>query len=640
MKVNSNLLPMKAHYFFVFAATAPMLPFLPLVGRQLGIQSGIPLVYTVLPFVGILAKFFAGGVADAKGVHKNLLLGALCITTLGFFSIYFAPGIPKSSVVTVSTNLSLDCSPVASYLRHRHTKEPCGRHDYLATIAEHTLASCTVQCSLSEDSINDGDSQDLCKAWNISLSACQGDLSFTSTIDLYHGEREGTDTYIPIVDVSIFNSTRNRNSDTSVVSVRDRTGTKSSGNGSTNSDGLLDHPVCLSTVRVFKCTGVCQNPALMQYLDAPEVPPTLAQILHYPQFWIFMSLMLVAWSSFASVVTLSDTICFMLIGRHGGEYGRQRVWGSIGWGFCVMLAGALIDTVSGSSADKDYTPAFLLTLALFIMDIASVTRIRLPRAGEETSENTPGPKKSSVMSSCLTCGPLVMQLLSEPRVVVFVISCIVVGASTGALWTYQLMLVEEVAITWNCDFHWIKLLDGLMLGVQCFMGELPFFLLAGVLLKKLGHVMCMTIVIATFGLRFVLYSFVWNPWMFLPIEVLQGLTFGLFYTTMASYASVVARPGTEATMQAMVGAAFEGVGIAIGGSMGGAIFFQYGGQTLFLVLGIFNLIFSVVFAATNWGINKCQPDTAAYHTHYPVLSAEPITSELSSSDAAPVLMRS
>lgn len=68
------------------------------------------------------------------------------------------------------------------------------------------------------------------------------------------------------------------------------------------------------------------------------------------------------------------------------------------------------------------------------------------------------------------------------------------------------MLVEEVAAEWQCDFRWFKLLDGLMLGIQCFVGELPFFLLAGVLLKKLGHIVCMTIVIFTFGLRFVLYG--------------------------------------------------------------------------------------------------------------------------------------
>jgi len=40
-----------------------------------------------------------------------------------------------------------------------------------------------------------------------------------------------------------------------------------------------------------------------------------------------------------------------------------------------------------------------------------------------------------------------------------------------------------------------------------------------------------------------------NPWYILPIELMNGVTFGLFYATMASYASIVAPPGTDATMQ-------------------------------------------------------------------------------------------
>jgi len=51
-----------------------------------------------------------------------------------------------------------------------------------------------------------------------------------------------------------------------------------------------------------------------------------------------------------------------------------------------------------------------------------------------------------------------------------------------------------------------------------------------------------------------------DPWWVLPIELLQGFTFGLFYATMVSYGSMVAPPGTETTMQALVGAAFGGVG--------------------------------------------------------------------------------
>ena len=51
-------------------------------------------------------------------------------------------------------------------------------------------------------------------------------------------------------------------------------------------------------------------------------------------------------------------------------------------------------------------------------------------------------------------------------------------------------------------------------------------------------------------------------------------------------------------------------GVAIGGSVGGAVFFQFGGKTLFFYLGIFNFLFAAVFVVLNWAISKCQPDTS------------------------------
>lgn len=71
----------------------------------------------------------------------------------------------------------------------------------------------------------------------------------------------------------------------------------------------------------------------------------------------------------------------------------------------------------------------------------------------------------------------------------------------------------------------------------------------------------MSLVLLSFGLRFLLYSVLTNPWWVLPIEFLNGSTFGMAYAAMASYASIVAPPGTEATTQGLVGAVFEGLGI-------------------------------------------------------------------------------
>lgn len=76
--------------------------------------------------------------------------------------------------------------------------------------------------------------------------------------------------------------------------------------------------------------------------------------------------------------------------------------------------------------------------------------------------------------------------------------------------------------------------------------------ITGYLLRKVGHGNMMSLVLFAFGVRFILYSTLTNPWWVLPIEMLQGITFGMFYPTMTSYANIVSPPGTETTVQVVI----------------------------------------------------------------------------------------
>lgn len=118
--------------------------------------------------------------------------------------------------------------------------------------------------------------------------------------------------------------------------------------------------------------------------------------------------------------------------------------------------------------------------------------------------------------------------------------------------------MKFVGVLFSCDQQSrMKTLQGLAMGIQCFGGELPFFFISGWLLKKIGHINAMTLVLFTFGIRLFLYSLLSNPWLVLPIELMQGVTFGVFYSTMATYASIVAPPGTAATLQVILAKLFS-----------------------------------------------------------------------------------
>lgn len=50
-------------------------------------------------------------------------------------------------------------------------------------------------------------------------------------------------------------------------------------------------------------------------------------------------------------------------------YGRQRVWGTIGFGITAFLAGYAVDYWSKGDVIKTYTPAFILVFIFTIVDL-------------------------------------------------------------------------------------------------------------------------------------------------------------------------------------------------------------------------------------------------------------------------------
>lgn len=218
----------------------------------------------------------------------------------------------------------------------------------------------------------------------------------------------------------------------------------------------------------------------------------------------------------------------------------------------------------------------------------------------------------------------------------FLIWCIFVGLCTALVWNFLLWHLEVLGNNiQGCNGqNSMKTLQGLAMGIQCFGGELPFLFLSGWILQKIGHVNAMSLVLGAFGVRLLLYSFLVNPWYVLPIELLNGLTFGIFYSTMTSYASIVAPPGTEATMQVsflfvfekykskrkikfqgLVGAIFEGVGVSIGSFVGGLLFESIGGSETFRIYGIVALVACLVHILVQLLLRKYSKDKTGKLNH-------------------------
>ncbi|CAH2034832.1 unnamed protein product, partial [Iphiclides podalirius] len=342
-------------------------------------------------------------------------------------------------------------------------------------------------------------------------------------------------------------------------------------------DGSIHYPNCLDKaayvagIEIFrpKCQIQCDNSTInVWFQSASDSHNNTTQYTR--QFWFFFLLMIISWIGQAVVVTFADAICFNLLGTRVPLFGKQRLWGSVGWGIFSLLTGTLIDWFS-EGAYKDYTVAFILMFVFMCGDVIVSAFIK--------TEST----RISV-NILVDVGTL----LSSVPTFVFMLWTIAVGLCTGLLWQFLFWLIEDIYGCDNSDY--VKTLQGLASAIQTFCGEIPFMFASGHILNKLGHINTMSLVLFAFGVRFILYSYLTNAWWLLPIEMLQGVTIGMFYPTMASYANAVSPPGTETTVQGLVGAVFEGVGTSLGSFIGGRMYESYGGPNTFRWFGIGSLV--------------------------------------------------
>lgn len=60
-------------------------------------------------------------------------------------------------------------------------------------------------------------------------------------------------------------------------------------------------------------------------------------------FWLYFGLRFVGTTMISASVTVMDPIALTLIQKHGGEYGRERLFSTIGMAIFSPLTGILID---------------------------------------------------------------------------------------------------------------------------------------------------------------------------------------------------------------------------------------------------------------------------------------------------------
>ncbi|KAK3737798.1 hypothetical protein QZH41_015854, partial [Actinostola sp. cb2023] len=213
---------------------------------------------------------------------------------------------------------------------------------------------------------------------------------------------------------------------------------------------------------------------------------------------------------------LTDSGTLTLLSGREHEYGKQRLFGSFGWGAGALLAGAIVTAFHSCpySDNINYVPVFyVFAVAMFVAFIVTFF-FKFTSSNEDHEE--------SKIKSCIQG----LMLFKNVKNAAFIFVLFFCGFLHSLKLSFLFWYLQDIGGT-PILFTLIVLINSL--------SEVFMFYIATYVVRKLGHDAVLYIGLWCYGVKYLLYSYIQHPWYVLPVETLQGVTYGLVWTASVSY---------------------------------------------------------------------------------------------------------
>jgi PPP family 3-phenylpropionic acid transporter len=172
--------------------------------------------------------------------------------------------------------------------------------------------------------------------------------------------------------------------------------------------------------------------------------------------------------------------------------------------------------------------------------------------------------------------------LLRVKTLFFLLICVtLVSAGTQAIWYFYYPYMEEIGASTRLTGYGVSL-QGLC--------ELPLFYFSAQIIARFGMKTTLLITIFVTVGRMLLYAVVKNPYAALPIELLQGISWSLFWAVCVQFVNSLVPEEKRATGQSLLYAAYYGIG-----TIAGNTWVNYLGETQMKMSQIFLLNAAIVF---------------------------------------------
>ncbi|XP_057375576.1 major facilitator superfamily domain-containing protein 6-like [Daphnia carinata] len=608
--VNRELIIAKAFYFCFFSAFGSLLPLMAIYFKNMGMtptQAGI--LIGIRPFVGYLSAPFWADLADRFKKGRIMLLGSLAA-----WIIFNVPlGLIRPPAISCLIHNSSDFVIVSpTGLVNRIDKRSISPSDYYDVEQENFMAGWTPrQPEWIEDHHQSG------QGGLDDLNMISSKLPWNQLLAME--EEESVD--IPLADEYGDNGGEGR-----VARIRRH---------ATPSPMKPDHVVGMSPYSV-KFAANYQEKENSQW-----VSPTFSYTIFNRNdirkvFFLFLLLIVIGEFFCCPSMTLADTAVLNLLGKENADqYGRQRMFASIGWGLTMFFVCLTLDHSTPTQGpnhpcqvherERVYTVCYVSFTMFMIGTMIVATRLPFnydpepqeslanPATVSTPEESTryvppapgswyhpkgpppppPGsqhhPSTKEVMNDALknllgkskvfaqTTSKIpewmpVLRHMANIRCASFMFVAWFMGFGIGLIFTFLFWHLQ--------DYGGTSTVFG-MASVVNHISEMLAYFLSYPLIRKIGHIKVLCLGLLCSVLRFLYISYIREPWGVIPFELIQGVTHSAVWAAACSYIAHNTPPELRVSAQGVLSFVHNGAGRACGTIFGG-LFSTYYGTTAVL----------------------------------------------------------
>ncbi|POM71350.1 Major Facilitator Superfamily (MFS), partial [Phytophthora palmivora] len=309
------------------------------------------------------------------------------------------------------------------------------------------------------------------------------------------------------------------------------------------------------------------------------------QYFYWSYHWTLAVLVLANFQSMPAG-SLMDHAVLDMIEKVGGEYGKQRLFGAVGWGAGAYITGLAV-AAAGISWAFNISLIFMFASLLVLRTIPPVNHAH----HHDNSEEKPLLEEGGRSAHPPSFADNMRRICQKKDVIMLLLVVFFMGLMYGVLSSFLALNLFNLS-GGNAQIVGIAIMCETI-------SELPAFFFSHTIIKKLGTVKVLLVSITAYALRITYYAVMTNAWSAIPFEFLHGCTFGLAWAACTQYIYAAAPKGCEGTVMGLLNATQNGLARAVGTMVGGFFYQHHGARVMWAVtdLGVpLALIFLSAFA--------------------------------------------